>query len=101
MPLLELKDISFSYKKTEVIKGLSLSVERGEFATLLGESGCGKTTVLRLISGFLNPNQGKILINGKEIGVESKKIISFLLGGAINKQQQTQSLPQNGFALVY
>ncbi|MBQ1948881.1 MAG: ABC transporter ATP-binding protein [Treponema sp.] len=66
MPLLELKDISFSYKKTEVIKGLSLSVERGEFATLLGESGCGKTTVLRLISGFLNPNQGKILINGEE-----------------------------------
>ena len=61
MPLLELKDISFSYKKTEVIKGLSLSVERGEFATLLGESGCGKTTVLRLISGFLNPNQGKYL----------------------------------------
>ncbi|MCR5494600.1 MAG: ABC transporter ATP-binding protein [Treponema sp.] len=66
MKLLELKDICFSYKKTQVIKDFSLSVEEGEFTTLLGESGCGKTTILRLISGFLNPNQGKIIIKGQE-----------------------------------
>lgn len=66
MPQLELKNIDFSYKDTKVIDNFNLTVERGEFATLLGESGCGKTTILRLISGFLNPSQGSIYIRGEE-----------------------------------
>lgn len=44
---------------------MNLNVCKGEFVSLLGASGCGKTTILRLISGFLNPEKGQILINGK------------------------------------
>jgi len=58
MPLLELENITFGYKDEPVIKNFNLSVEKSEFTTLLGASGCGKTTVLRLISGFLNPQGG-------------------------------------------
>ncbi len=62
---LSLKDVSFSYKDTTlpVIDKFSLDVEKGSFTTLLGASGSGKTTILRLISGFLNPSAGEIKIN--------------------------------------
>lgn len=65
MSILELQNISFSYKQTPVISNLNLNVEQGEFCTLLGSSGCGKTTILRLISGFLEPQNGTIKINGQ------------------------------------
>ena len=64
--VLEIDRVNFSYKNTPVIKDFSLSVENGSFTTLLGSSGCGKTTLLRLISGFLHPASGKILIDGKD-----------------------------------
>lgn len=64
MNLLSLENVSFSYGTNEVVKNLSLNVEQGQFITLLGSSGCGKTTILRLISGFLNPSQGLIKIAG-------------------------------------
>lgn len=65
MAFISLENISFSYGKNEVIKNFSLEVEKGSFTTLLGESGCGKTTILKLISGFLEPANGKIIINEK------------------------------------
>jgi ABC-type Fe3+/spermidine/putrescine transport system ATPase subunit len=49
------------------VNDVSLSVERGEFLTLLGPSGCGKTTLLRLIGGFLSPSHGRILVQGKDV----------------------------------
>lgn len=64
MSLLSLENVSFSYGKNQVVNNLSLEVQQGEFITLLGSSGCGKTTILRLISGFLNPSEGLIKING-------------------------------------
>lgn len=67
MAFLFLDKISFSYNNTEVIKDFSLDVEKGNFTTLLGSSGCGKTTILKLISGFLEPQSGTITINGKKI----------------------------------
>lgn len=77
MTQLSLKNISFSYKDTLVIDDFSLDVEKGSFTTLLGSSGCGKTTLLRLISGFLEPTCGEILIDGKNqkgIEVNRRKI---------------------------
>lgn len=64
-PLIEIKDVSKSYGNTPILNNISLSVNNGEFLTLLGPSGCGKTTLLRLISGFEQPTQGKIYINGQ------------------------------------
>jgi len=62
---LSLEHIYFSYKNTPVINDFSLEVQQGSFTTLLGSSGCGKTTLLRLISGFLEPQKGLIKINGQ------------------------------------
>ena len=65
MELLKLENVKFAYKNTSVIEDFNLSVDEGSFTTLLGSSGCGKTTILRLISGFLNPDSGIIKINGE------------------------------------
>ncbi len=65
MELLKLENVKFAYKNTIVIEDFNLSVDEGSFTTLLGSSGCGKTTILRLISGFLNPDSGTIKINGE------------------------------------
>ena len=65
MELLSLKNVEFGYKNNKIITNLNLSVSKGEFVTLLGSSGCGKTTTLKLISGFLNPEKGQIFMNGK------------------------------------
>ena len=65
MELLKLENVKFAYKNTAVIEDFNLSVDEGSFTTLLGSSGCGKTTILRLISGFLNPDSSTIKINGE------------------------------------
>jgi len=67
MAFLELCDIEKSFGGTPVVRGLSMSVERGEFVSLLGGSGCGKTTTLRMIAGFESPSGGRILLEGKDL----------------------------------
>jgi ABC-type Fe3+/spermidine/putrescine transport system ATPase subunit len=67
MPLLELQNLTQRFGDRLALKGLNLSVEAGEFVSLLGPSGCGKTTTIRLIAGFLTPTAGRVLINGREM----------------------------------
>ena len=67
--LIELKGISVSFDGDKILDKLDLSIANGEFVTLLGASGCGKTTTLRIIAGFLEPDEGEVyfdseLING-------------------------------------
>lgn len=80
MSFLSIENLCFSYGKTCVVENFSLQVEEGSFTTLLGASGCGKTTLLRLISGFLEPDSGKIKINGKIINgiLPNKRKIGFV-----------------------
>ncbi len=66
-PLIEIKNVSKTFDKTQVVKDLSLTVYKGEFLTLLGPSGCGKTTLLRMLGGFLEPDSGQILLMGKSL----------------------------------
>ncbi len=65
--MVEIRNVSKSFGKTSVVNDLNLSVQPGEFLTLLGPSGCGKTTLLRMIAGFEYPDKGDILIQGKSI----------------------------------
>jgi len=69
MASLEIKNLSKKYDGAAeyIIKDLDLSVEKGEFLALLGKSGCGKTTLLRLICGFESHSEGEIILNGKVI----------------------------------
>ena len=66
-PLLRLEGLEKSYDGTKVLKGISLDVQAGEFVTLLGPSGCGKTTTLRIIAGLLEPDQGRVWLEGRDI----------------------------------
>lgn len=65
--IVELKNISVSFDDEQILKGLSLDIKDKEFITFLGPSGCGKTTTLRLIAGFLEPDEGDIIFDGKRI----------------------------------
>ena len=64
---LELKDIKKAFSKEEVLKEISLSIEKGEFITLLGSSGCGKTTTLRIIAGLETPDSGQVFLDEKDV----------------------------------
>ncbi len=67
MAILELKNIVKQFDDYVAVNNVSLSIEQGEFFTLLGPSGCGKTTLLRMIAGFDTPDSGQILLDGKDI----------------------------------
>ena len=65
--ILELVNITKSFGDTQVLNGINLTVRRGEFITLLGSSGCGKTTALRIISGLESPDGGQVLLEQKDV----------------------------------
>jgi branched-chain amino acid transport system ATP-binding protein len=66
-PLLELKDVHSYYGNIHALKGISLTVNKGEIVTLIGSNGAGKSTTLRTISGILPPRQGQITLEGERI----------------------------------
>lgn len=65
--ILSLENIEKNFDGEKVLKNISLDIGRGEFVTLLGSSGCGKTTTIRIIAGLLTPDSGKVVLNGKDI----------------------------------
>ena len=65
--VIDLVDITKEFDGDAALKHVSLYIRDGEFLTLLGPSGCGKTTLLRIIAGFEMPNEGRVLIDGKDI----------------------------------
>jgi putative spermidine/putrescine transport system ATP-binding protein len=67
MAFIELDGVSKSFGSNAVVRELSVAVEKGEFLSLLGSSGCGKTTTLRMIAGFEPPSSGRILIGGQDV----------------------------------
>ncbi|WP_210496652.1 ABC transporter ATP-binding protein [Microvirga antarctica] len=71
MSKLEIDNVSMSFAGIRAVNGVSLRVEEGETVVLLGSSGCGKTTLLRLIAGFLRPTSGAIRVNGKVVASEA------------------------------
>ena len=60
-------DLSKKYGDLEVVKNVSLAIDAGEFVCLVGKSGCGKTTLLSILSGLEKPTKGQVILNGKEI----------------------------------
>lgn len=66
--IVEIEGVNKIYGTNHVVKDLNLTVEEGEFLTLLGSSGCGKTTTLRMIAGFEEPTSGSIKVEGEAIG---------------------------------
>ena len=67
MALLEIRNVVKRFGDFTAVNHVSLSVNAGEFFTLLGPSGCGKTTLLRMLAGFEQPDSGEILLDGKDV----------------------------------
>ena len=65
--ILQLKNVKKSFNGNEVLKDITLDVKKGEFITLLGSSGCGKTTTIRIIAGLESLDSGEVILNGKLI----------------------------------
>lgn len=78
LPVLEIKNVHKKYLSHSVLEGVGFSIPRGKIVGLLGPNGCGKTTILKLISGLLQLDEGEIQINGICPGQQTKSMISYL-----------------------
>ena len=76
--LLEIKNLTKLYDKFIALDDISLNIPKGKIVGLLGPNGCGKTSLLKIIAGVLQPTSGDVKIDGLDVGVESKKIVSYL-----------------------
>ncbi|MCD7735168.1 MAG: ABC transporter ATP-binding protein [Clostridiales bacterium] len=77
-PILTCEGLTKRYGRTEVLRGLDLSLPRGRIIGLLGPNGAGKTTLIKLICGLLTPDSGSISVAGHPVGPESKAVVSYL-----------------------
>lgn len=78
MELLGIKNLSKKYGDTCVLDDINLNLSGGKIIGLLGKNGAGKTTLIKLINDLLTPTSGEIFVKGNQVGVETKKIISYL-----------------------
>lgn len=76
--LVEIKELGKCYGKKKVMNNLSLSLESGRIVGILGPNGSGKSTLIKMMAGVLKPTSGQITINGYLVGVNTKKIVSYL-----------------------
>lgn len=75
-PLLYVEDLAFGYTEQTLLCGVQIQVQSGEMVGLLGPNGSGKTTLLRLISGILQPQQGRIVLDGRELAAWGRRGIA-------------------------
>lgn len=76
--LLHIEKLVKRYGNTAALNGIDLQLQSGRIVGLLGPNGSGKTTLIKILNGLLTPTYGKVLIDGKEPGVETKKIVAYL-----------------------
>ena len=79
MPIIETQGLSYTYSpgtpyKKDAIKGISIKIEKGDFVGIIGHTGSGKSTLVQHLNGLLRPTSGKVLLNGRDIWENPKKI---------------------------
>ena len=88
--MITFEKVSKAYKDVTVLKDISFTIEDGTLVTLIGESGCGKTTTLKMINRLIEPTSGKILINGEDVHKKNEIELRRSIGYVI---QQTGLFP--------
>ena len=78
MDLVKFINVNKSFGNKKILKDINLTIPKGKIIGLLGKNGTGKSTLIKLMNDLLTPTSGEVLVNGKSVGVESKKIISYL-----------------------
>ena len=78
MDLVKFVNVNKQFGNKKILKYINLTIPKGIIIGLLGKNGTGKSTLIKLINDLLTPTSGEILVNGKRVGVESKKVISYL-----------------------
>ena len=76
--ILEINNLNKKYFSKQALEDVNLSLEKGRILGLMGPNGSGKTTLLKIIAGLQHANSGNVKVCGKNIGIESKKLVSFL-----------------------
>ena len=72
-PIVQIEDVTFAYDTRPILQGINLTIPRGQVVAIMGGSGCGKTTLLRIIGGALSPGGGSARVLGKEMGSLSRE----------------------------
>ncbi|MDO4647214.1 MAG: ABC transporter ATP-binding protein [Eubacteriales bacterium] len=81
--VIEFKDIKKAYGDKVIMEHFNLAVEKGEFVTIIGSSGCGKTTALKMVNGLIQPTEGKIFVDGQDISTVDQTMLRRNIGYAI------------------
>lgn len=83
--IIQFQDVWKKYDQHIALKNINFEVKKGEFITVIGSSGCGKTTMLKLINGLLSPDQGSVFVNGQDISqvdqIELRRRIGYVIQG--------------------
>lgn len=83
--IIEVKNISKIYGNKVILKNINLKINKGEFITVIGSSGCGKTTFLKLINGLIEPDDGKVYVEGNDISKVDKIALRRKIGYVIQE----------------
>ena len=85
--IIRMKNIRKKYGESIVLKDLNIDIEKGEFLTVVGSSGCGKTTLLKMINGLIQPDQGHVIVNENDISqtnlISLRRSIGYCIQGSI------------------
>lgn len=101
MALLEINNLTKKYGRFVALDGVNLSLGEGKIVGLLGPNGSGKTTLMKCVAGLLTPDGGSITVDGKPIGAETKRIVSFLPERTYLRPTQTVASVLEYFSLFY
>lgn len=86
MEMIRLEHVTKSFDNQTVLDDFSISIGEGEFLTVIGRSGCGKTTMLKMINGLHRPEQGRVYVEGKDIGKEDLIAVRRKIGYVIQNK---------------
>ncbi len=99
--IIEINNLYKKYGNYPVVRNVNLSLEKGKIIGLCGENGAGKTTIIKMIVGLLKDFDGSILIDGKEVGTDSKTIISYQPDRLILQKNLTGKLASKLYQDMY